>query len=180
MPTMTHESKESAVNVTGVNVEVLQVPVDNPYIAAGRPVEGNWHVLARITTDDGIEGIGYVVSNRGDLVRAVAQATRELGEHLIGAHVVEVEAAWARLVRAGGWTGPGGMLHIAIAPLDIALWDAAGKAVDQPLYRLLGGYSDRLPAYASDRLWYSLSLDELAESASQHVRNGYRSVKLRL
>ena len=105
------------MNVTGVNVEVLQVPVENPYTAAGRQVEGNWHVLARVTTDDGIEGIGYVVSNRGDLVRAVAQATRELGEHLIGAHVLEVEAAWARLVRAGGWTGPGGMLHIAIAPL---------------------------------------------------------------
>jgi L-alanine-DL-glutamate epimerase-like enolase superfamily enzyme len=177
---MTHEGKESAVNVTGVNVEVLQVPVDNPYTAAGRQVEGNWHVLARVTTDDGIEGIGYIVSNRGDLVRAVAQATRELGEHLIGAHVLEAEAAWARLVRAGGWTGPGGMLHIAIAPLDIALWDAAGKAVGQPLYRLLGGSRDRMPAYASDRLWYSLSLDELAESASQHVLNGYRTVKLRL
>jgi L-alanine-DL-glutamate epimerase-like enolase superfamily enzyme len=180
MMTMTHTGKESAVKVTGVNVEVLQVPVEQPYTAAGRQVEGNWHVLARVTTDDGLEGIGYVVSNRGDLVRAVAQATRELGEHLIGAHVLEVEAAWARLVRAGGWTGPGGMLHIAIAPLDIALWDAAGKAVSQPLYRLLGGSRDRMPAYASDRLWYSLSLDELAASASQHVRDGYRTVKLRL
>jgi L-alanine-DL-glutamate epimerase-like enolase superfamily enzyme len=69
---------------------------------------------------------------------------------------------------------------MAIAPLDIALWDAAGKTVGQPLYRLLGGYRDRLPAYASDRLWYSLSLDELAESASQHVMHGYRAVKLRL
>src|ERR671925_197063 len=95
-------SKESAVNVTGVNVEVLRVPVQNPYTAAGRQVEGNWHVLARLTTDDGLEGIGYIVSNRGDLVRVVAQATRELGEHLIGMHVLEVEAAWARLVRAAG------------------------------------------------------------------------------
>jgi L-alanine-DL-glutamate epimerase-like enolase superfamily enzyme len=180
MLTMTHKRKENMVNVTGVNVEVLQVPVEHPYTAAGRQVEGNWHVLARVTTDDGLEGIGYVVSNRGDLVRAVAQATRELGEHLVGAHVLEVEAAWTRLVRAGGWTGPGGMLHIAIAPLDIALWDAAGKAVSQPLYRLLGGSRDRMPAYASDRLWYSLSLDELAESAGQHVRDGYRTVKLRL
>jgi L-alanine-DL-glutamate epimerase-like enolase superfamily enzyme len=133
-----------------------------------------------VTTDDGIEGIGYIVSNRGDLVGAVAQVSRELGEQLVGAHVLAVEAAWARLARAGGWTGPGGMLHIAIAPLDIALWDAAGKAVGQPLYRLLGGYRDRVPAYASDRLWYSLSLEELAKSASQHVQNGYRTLKLRL
>jgi L-alanine-DL-glutamate epimerase-like enolase superfamily enzyme len=168
------------VNITDVNVEVLQVPVEHAYVAAGRRVEGNWHVLARVTTDDGIEGFGYIVSNRGDLVRVVGQATRELGSHLVGAHVLEVEAAWARLAGLGSWTGPGGLLHIAIAPLDIALWDASGKALGQPLYRLLGGYRDRLPAYASDRLWYSLSLDELADSARQHVTHGYRAVKLRL
>jgi L-alanine-DL-glutamate epimerase-like enolase superfamily enzyme len=168
------------VKITAVNVEVLQVPVEHSYVAAGRRVEGNWHVLARVTTDDGIEGLGYIVSNRQDLVQAVGQTTRELGVHLIGAHVLEVEAAWARLAAAGSWVGPGGMLHIAIAPLDIAMWDAAGKTLGQPLYRLLGGSRDRVPAYASDRLWYSLSLDELAESASQHVLSGYRTVKLRL
>jgi L-alanine-DL-glutamate epimerase-like enolase superfamily enzyme len=173
-------SKESAVNVTGVNVEVLRVPVENPYTAAGRRVEGNWHVLARVTTDDGVEGIGYIVSNRGDLVRVVGEATRELGAQLIGAHVLEVEASWARLAGMGNWIGPGGLLHIAIAPLDIALWDAAGKTLGQPLYRLLGGYRERLPVYASDRLWYSLSLEELAESAGHHVASGFRAVKLRL
>jgi len=53
-------------------------------------------------------------------VRAVAQATRELGEHLYRAHVLEAEAAWARLVRAGGLDGSGRhAAYFAIAPLDI-------------------------------------------------------------
>jgi L-alanine-DL-glutamate epimerase-like enolase superfamily enzyme len=168
------------MQVAAVAVEVLKVPVDRPYTAGGRQVEGNWHVLARVSTDDGITGIGYIVALRQDLVAAVAQATRELGTHLVGAHVLEAEAAWAHLARLGGWVGPGGLLHIAMAPLDIALWDAAGKTLGQPLYRLLGGYGDRVPAYASDRLWYSLSPDELAESARQHVTHGFRAVKLRL
>ena len=168
------------MNVTDVTVEMLQVPVEHSYVAAGRQVDANWHVLARVTTDDGIEGIGYIVYARKDLIPAVAQATRELGAHLIGMHVLEAEAAWARLTRVGDWTGPGGLLHIAIAPLDIALWDAAGKTLRQPLYRLLGGSRDRLPVYASDHLWYSLSLDELAESASLHVAHGFKAVKLRL
>ncbi len=168
------------MKVATVAVDVLEVPVEDPYVAAGRRVEGNWHVLARLATEEGIEGIGYIVSPRPDLVRAVAQATRELSAHLVGAHILEVEAAWTRLAKLGDWVGPGGLLHIAIAPLDIALWDAMGKTLGQPLYRLLGGYRDRIPAYASDRLWYSLSPDELAASARQHVTQGFRAVKLRL
>ncbi len=168
------------MKVTQVAVDVLCVPVTQSYTAAGKQVTGNWHVLARVTTADGVQGHGYIVSPRQGLVAAVAQATRELGTHLVGMHVLEVEAAWQRLASVGDWIGPGGLLHYAIAPLDIALWDAAGKTLGQPLYRLLGGYRDRLPAYASDRLWYSLSLDELATSARQHVAQGFRVLKLRL
>jgi L-alanine-DL-glutamate epimerase-like enolase superfamily enzyme len=72
------------------------------------------------------------------------------------------------------------LLHCALAPLDIAVWDAAGKTLGQPLHRLLGGYRDRLPTYASDGLWYSLSPDDLAASARRHVEGGFDAVKLRL
>jgi L-alanine-DL-glutamate epimerase-like enolase superfamily enzyme len=168
------------MKVTHVAVDLLQVPVERSYTAAGRQVGANWHVLARVTTADGIQGSGYIVYPRGDLMAAIAQATRELGEQLIGCQVMEVEAAWQRLARYGNWVGPGGLLHCAMAPLDIALWDVAGKTVGQPVYRLLGGYRDRLPAYASDALWYSLSLDELAASARQHASQGFQGVKLRL
>jgi L-alanine-DL-glutamate epimerase-like enolase superfamily enzyme len=94
--------------------------------------------------------------------------------------VLEQEAIWDRLARRGDWVGPGGLLHTALAPLDIAVWDAAGKTLGQPLHRLLGGYRDRLPCYASDGLWYSLSPDELAASARRHVEAGFSAVKLRL
>ena len=172
--------REMPMHITHVEVEVLRVAVEHAYVAAGRQVDANWHVLARVTTADGVQGIGYIVYPRGDLMPAIAQATRELGAHLIGLHVLSVEAAWERLARRGDWVGPGGMLHCAMAPLDIALWDAAGKVLGQPLYRLLGGYRDRLPAYASDGLWYSLSLDELAASASRYVAQGLHTMKLRL
>jgi L-alanine-DL-glutamate epimerase-like enolase superfamily enzyme len=102
----------------------------------------------------------------------IGSAARELGEHLIGMSVLEPEAAWEKLARRGDWVGPGGLLHCALAPLDIAVWDANGKTLGQPLYRLLGGFRDRLPTYASDGLWVSLSPGELAASAKQHVANG--------
>src|SRR5262245_66427635 len=110
--------KERAVKVSSVEVDILQVPVARPYSAGGRQVTGNWHVLARVTTSDGVQGHGYIVALRQGLVTAVAQATRELSTHLIGMHVLEVEAAWERLAQVGDWIGPGGLLHYAMAPLD--------------------------------------------------------------
>ena len=168
------------VKITRVAVNVVRVPVEHAYVAGGRTVDANWHVLARITTSDGVEGVGYVVYPRPDLMTTIGHAARELGEHLIGMSVLEPEAAWERLARRGDWVGPGGLLHCALTPLDVAVWDAAGKTLGQPLYRLLGGYRDRLPTYASDGLWYSLSPDELAASARRHVDAGFGAVKLRL
>jgi L-talarate/galactarate dehydratase len=166
--------------ITQVSVQVLRVPVEKPYVAGGRTVDANWHVVARITTGDGVEGFGYIVYPRPDLMTTIGSAATELGRNLVGMDVLEPEAAWNRLARLGDWVGPGGLLHAALAPLDIAVWDAAGKTLKQPLSRLLGGYRDRLPTYASDNLWYSLSLDELAASARRHVADGFNGVKLRI
>jgi len=168
------------VKITQVTVNVLRVPVDRPYTAGGRTVDANWHVLARITTSDGVGGFGYVVYPRPDLMTTIGHAARELGEHLIGMSVLEPEAAWERLARRGDWVGPGGLLHTALAPLDIAVWDANGKTLGQPLHRLLGGYRDRVPTYASDGMWVSLSPDELAAAAKRHAAAGFSAVKLRL
>jgi len=168
------------MKIASVAVSVLAVPLDRPYTAAGKQVGANWHVLAQITTTDGALGFGYVVATNRMFIHAVASATHELGQLLIGMSVLEAEAAWHRMARAGDWVGPGGLLHYAIAPLDIALWDAAGKTLNQPVYRLLGGFRDRLPAYGSDGFWYSLSLEELAASARRAVGEGFRAVKLRV
>jgi L-alanine-DL-glutamate epimerase-like enolase superfamily enzyme len=168
------------VKITRVAVSTVRVPVDRPYTAGGRTVDANWHVLARVTTSDGVEGIGYIVYPRPDLMTAIAQASRELGEQLIGMSVLEPEAAWETLARRGDWVGPGGLLHVALAPLDIAVWDAHGKTLGQPLYRLLGGARDRVPTYASDGMWVSLTAEEVAAAANQHAADGFDAVKLRI
>ena len=146
------------MNIERVTVEVLETPVESQYTAAGNQVSTNYHVLARIFTGGGVQGIGFDVGLRPTLVKSLAQTTQELGQLLIGMSVLEIEAARAKLERASGWAGPGGLVNMAMAPLDIAMWDAKGKILGQPLHRLLGGYRDRVRAYASDSLWYSLPL----------------------
>src|SRR5262249_23535298 len=155
-------------------------PVDGPAVGGGRPVDANWHVLARVATSDGVAGVGYIVYPRPDLMTAIGHAARELGEHLVGMSVLEPEAAWDRLARRGDWVGPGGLLHCALAPLGIAVGDAARKSLGHALHRLAGGQRDGLQGYASDGLWVSLSPGELAASAKRHVAAGFGAVKLRL
>src|SRR5262245_9322348 len=168
------------MKIETVKVSVLRVIPEKTYEAAGRIVDAYWHVLAEVVTSDGVKGFGYTVAPGASMVSVMGHATHELAQALIGAHVLEPEAAWERMAQKGKWIGPGGMLHQAIAPLDIALWDAAGKSVGQPLYRLLGGYRDRLPVYGSDGFWYSQSFEELAASGRGYVKQGYTAVKLRL
>ncbi len=168
------------MKIASVKVSVLKVALENPYTAAGRAVDANWHVMAEVVTTDGVHGFGYIVALREMFVRAVASATHELGRLVTGMNVLEAEAAWQRMVKAGDWVGPGGLLNYAICPIDIAIWDAAGKTLGQPVSRLLGGFRDRLPTYASDGFWYSLSLEELAASAKKAYAQGFRAMKLRV
>ncbi len=168
------------MRIKSIDVRVLKVPLDRPYLAGGRSVGANWHVMAEIVTDGGVAGFGYIVALSPMFIGAVAAATRELSSLLTGMSVAEPEAAWRKMARAGDWAGPGGLLNYAIAPLDIAIWDAFGKSVGLPISRLLGGARDRLPVYASDGFWYSLDLDELATSARRAFDAGFRALKLRV
>ena len=119
------------MEIKQVTVEVLETPVDLQYIAAGHSVQSNWHVLSRVNTADGIQGIGFAVATRAPLVRALAHTAEELGQALVGMRITEIEAARAKMEGMGGWIGPGGMLSMAMATLDIALWDALGKSLGQ-------------------------------------------------
>ncbi len=168
------------MKIASAAVSIVKVPLESAYEAAGRQVGANWHVLARVRTTDGVEGFGYIVSLNAMFVGAVAAAARELAGLLPGMPVLDTEAAWQRMARAGDWVGPGGLLHYAIAPLDIAMWDAAGKTLGVPVRQMLGGFRDRMPAYASDGFWYSLSLNTLAENARNAVAQGFRALKLRV
>ena len=167
------------MRIAHVTVSLVKAPVDRPYVAGGREVRGHYYVLARLTTSDGITGFGYGIVMQDELTASLTSATRELAGVLIGRHVLEVESAWESLREAGRWLGPGGLLHHAIAPLDIAMWDAAAKSLEQPLHRLLGGYRDRVPAYESAYLWNTIPVQELIVASRAYRDLGFKAIKLR-
>jgi L-alanine-DL-glutamate epimerase-like enolase superfamily enzyme len=69
---------------------------------------------------------------------------------------------------------------MAMSALDVAVWDLTAKAANLPLYRLLGGFRNRVPVYASLRLSREQPPDRLAEIAGSLVRDGFRAMKMNL
>ena len=107
-------------------------------------------MLVRVTTDEGISGIGEAQAPIGPEV-AQSIVKHLLGPLLIGADPLDRDVLWDRMFGGLRDRGhPTGFALDAIAALDIALWDVAGKALGLPISKLMGGaYRDRLPAYVS-------------------------------
>jgi galactonate dehydratase len=135
-------------------------------------VPPRWLFL-RIQTNEGITGWGEpVVEGRAETVRT---AIAELSDLLIGEDPLRIEDHWQVLTRGGFYRG-GPVLSSAVAGIDQALWDIAGKAYGAPVYRLLGG-----PVRDKARVYSWIGGDEpqqVADAARAQVEAGFTAVKM--
>ncbi|GAA1019949.1 galactonate dehydratase [Acrocarpospora pleiomorpha] len=130
-------------------------------------------LFCRVETDEGLLGWGEpVIEGRAQSVRA---AVHELAEVLIGADPLRIEDHWQVMTKGGFYRG-GPVLASAVAGLDQALWDIAGKARGVPVHELLGGpVREYVRAYA----WIGGDEPEqLREEAQRQVEAGFSAVKM--
>lgn len=135
-------------------------------------VSPRWLFL-RVETNEGIVGWGEpVVEGRAETVRA---AVAELSDLLIGEDPLRIEDHWQVLTRGGFYRG-GPVLSSAVAGIDQALWDIAGKSYGAPVYRLLGGpVRDRARVYS----WIGGDEpQEVADQAREQAEVGFTAVKM--
>ncbi|GAA4989034.1 galactonate dehydratase [Actinopolymorpha pittospori] len=135
-------------------------------------VAPRWCFL-RIDTDEGITGWGEpIVEGRA---HTVATAVDEMADYLVGQDPLRIEEHWQVLSKGGFYRG-GPVLSSAVAGIDQALWDIAGKAFDVPVYQLLGGHvRDRMRIYGwigGDRP------DAVAEAAKKMQDQGLTAIKM--
>ena len=134
---------------------------------------GRNYVTLKVTTDDGIVGWGDATVNGREL--AVASYLRDhIAPLLVGMDADRIEDTWQYLYRGVYWRrGP--ITMAAIGAVDLALWDIKGKALDQPVYQLLGGkVRDRLLAYTHATGW---STAELLESVDAIRERGFTAIR---
>lgn len=149
--------------------------------------------LVEIEADDGTVGIGLTQSAPAVIRPIIEDGPGALRTHLLGRDPLDIEGAWDAMWV--GWPGQygrgseGGLAANAMAALDIALWDLAGKLRGEPVWKLLGGHvKERVMAYASGSMFVSSSYegtgpwrqktpDALAAEAAGHVADGFRAMK---
>ncbi len=167
------------MKITRARTRVIRTPADNPLVV-GVPQPGTREfVTLELDTDEGIQGIGLTFFG-GALTPALKQAVDDLAALIIGEDPAPVEAIAAKLRRAAASAGPGGIFTLALSAIDIALWDIKGKALNQPVSALLGGYRDRAPTYASGALMRPFNIEYLAEAGPRLVEMGFRQMKTQL
>jgi len=166
------------MKVTQANARMVRTPPDTTLVfGQPGPAEPMEFVTLELATDDGLVGVGVTYFG-GALTAALKVATEDLGNLLVGDDPTQVEAVAARIKRAAGSAGPGGIYMLALSAIDMACWDLKGKAAGKPLCDLLGGLRDRAPTYASGALIRPYSVEYLAEAGPRLVEKGFRQMKM--
>lgn len=169
------------MKVTGYRTWAVQVPMTDQAVVATMST----YVLLQVQTDEGVDGIAYASRITPAYVRPFITTLEGFLDTLVGRDplaiesivtpVVGVAASTSIFRRGGSW--PGYQARIASA-VDVALWDIRGKVTGQPVHRLLGGFRDRVPCYASWRI--EPGTDEardLGASARHLLERGFRAMK---
>lgn len=173
-------TKVEAISLFVPLEEKIEAPIAIPHAAELTDIifKGYRTTLVRIHTDCGLTGVGECI------VRLTPTATRDiirdLAPLLIGKDPLDREALWELLFGAMMNRGHNrGFFVEAVSGIDIALWDLAGRALDLPLYRLLGGcHQSRLRTYASSLRFRAF--DVVTAQAREWKERGFRSMKIKI
>jgi L-alanine-DL-glutamate epimerase-like enolase superfamily enzyme len=163
------------VKITGITTEEYRWPRHKPISNGLHTYTHSGLDLVKIETDAGITGIGL---GGGGLV-GHATVERLKGE-LIGEDPIDVERLWHKM-----WIpkliGRRGLTTRAISAIDIGLWDIRAKAAGLPLYKLLGGFRDRVPTYIAGGYYEEgKGLKELQQEMYDNVAMGAKAIKMKV
>ncbi|WP_342358757.1 mandelate racemase/muconate lactonizing enzyme family protein [Terrarubrum flagellatum] len=175
------------MRIIAVEPFILHLPLTQASISDSTHSITHWGVVgARVRTEGGLEGFGFTGTHAhlpSDrlITSCISDCYAPL---LIGEDATERTRLWKKLARfpAIQWVGRAGITHLALAAIDVALWDLAAKKALLPLWKYLGGRNtDALEAYNTDVGWLSFTCEQLVENCRRAVEaEGFRRIKVKV
>lgn len=171
---------DDGARITSIETYALAVPLARP-IADATAAMQSWIVpVVEIRTADGLVGTGISgVHCAPELLCDVID--RYYAPALLESSSQDIQGTWKRLYwLPTHWVGRAGVVHMALAMVDIALWDLAAQRAAAPLWRLLGGTAEAIETYNTDGGWLNFSIDALTSDVRSLIDQGWRRVKVKV
>lgn len=167
------------MRITDVESRLYRVP---PTVRIQDAIQrvSHWEwIVTTVTTDAGLRGTGFAYTGGlgGSAVRELVEAY--VAPLVRGEDARDVERLWRRCWWELHSLGSGGLTRLALATVDIALWDLLAQRAGLPLYRLLGGARERIAAYGSG-INMHLDGEPLLDQMRDFLDRGYRAVKMKV
>jgi L-rhamnonate dehydratase len=132
-------------------------------------------VHVEVETAAGLVGHGFTAITEEDVIAQIVNGVA--GPAIVGDDALAHEAIWEKLYWKTMPRGQTGYAAHAVAAIDLALWDIKGKALGQPVWRLLGGARERVPLYATFGFGF-FDRTQLAAAARLWVAQGFTRLKM--
>ena len=166
------------LSIKDIKTRAISVPMNRALGTSSGKMSEAPLVLIDLETNEGITGHSYLFCYHPMAASMMQRVLSEVLE-LARGNQIALAALSNKLLGRFMLLGNQGAVGMALSGFDVACWDAIAKAAEMPLYKLLGGETDRVPTYNSNGLSL-MSPDALAKEAYDLLRDGFHAVKLRL
>ena len=167
------------LTITSIDTTMIRVPLDRVYKGSHYRMTHRSTIITRVTTASGIVGEAYAGDEDAGLEEINGIILKEIAPKVIGMDAFGVERIW-QVARPATWD----ILRdrrlglVATACIDVAVWDAIGRALGVPLWKLWGGYRDSIPVITIGG-YYSEDADITAE-VSDLVEREFAGMKFKI
>lgn len=169
-------SKHSWAKIGELKVRAVRVPMAEPHQTASGVVTESPLVLTDVVTDSGISGHSIVFTYTTAALKPTAEMIRNLEGFVQGENLAPIEIE-QKLTKRFRLLGTQGLVGIAIAAIDMALWDALARVQNAPLVRVLGGVEKPIRAYGG--IGFE-GVDGCAKAAERWAARGFAGIKAKI
>jgi len=168
------------MKISNVEAFAISIPLTAAVSDAVRQITHRDHLIVRIKTDNGLEGVGFSLGYDGS--KAMVELVNAIYRPLLqDANAFDSEYLWSEMYRQSIQAGRRGAALRTMSAIDIALWDLRGKHAKLPVMELLGVQSRRLRCYATGGYYREgYTEDDLVREMESYVAAGFGAIKLKV
>ncbi len=165
------------LKINKITVYTIEKPFEKPLQNAVYKLYGARHIFVELEAE-GIKGIGEVICFEEDQAKAFCAYIESMKDRILGQDARYSKKIWKNLYISMSGIGHSGLSMQALGAVDMALWDLNARALNTPVWRLLGGQREELPVYVTGG-WLGTD-EELVNEALGYQKAGYTRFKMKL